>query len=145
MNGYVNIDLNGRQRGLKFNMYAFELLSKRAGSQFREGDTFTSQLTSEIVYSGMMANCWVKEVDPDFSFEEVTDWVENLWYSDEGQELLIKIFEAFQASKPVQRGKEIVEKLDEETKKKLMEIVTGTPSKPLPSESLDSSPVSTIT
>jgi hypothetical protein len=81
-NGYTEITINGRKAGLKFNMYAIEQFETIKG---RNGNikNFTT-----IIYAGILGNAYVKQIEPQFTFEEVSDWVEYLVLNgDPGGEL----------------------------------------------------------
>jgi hypothetical protein len=79
---YIQIELGGKLRGLKFNMYALEEYTKRIADALdraiKKNSTDISQATLvyACVYSGLIGNCYAKEIDQDFNFEDVTDWVD---------------------------------------------------------------------
>jgi hypothetical protein len=79
---YIQIELGGKLRGLKFNMYALEEYTKRIANALdraiKKNSTDISQATLvyACVYSGLIGNCYAKEIDQDFTFEDVTDWVD---------------------------------------------------------------------
>jgi hypothetical protein len=85
---YIQIQLGGKLRGLKFNMFALEEYTKRIGIALNYAiktnknnaieDVSLSQATLvyACVYSGLIGNYYAKEIDQDFTFEDVTDWVD---------------------------------------------------------------------
>jgi hypothetical protein len=79
---YIQIELGGKLRGLKFNMYALEEYTKRIGialdQAIKRNSTDISQATLvyACVYSGLIGNYYAKEIEQDFTFEDVTDWVD---------------------------------------------------------------------
>lgn len=85
---YIQIELGGKLRGLKFNMFALEEYTKRIGIALNYAikanknkdieDVSLSQATLvyACVYSGLIGNYYAKEIDQDFTFEDVTDWVD---------------------------------------------------------------------
>lgn len=136
MNGYIVADLGGKKRGIKFGMYAVTMISRRIGKYLQEGSEVTSQMAVEILYAGLVNNCVVKESEQDFTYEQVTDWVEEMWYSEDGQKVIVEVVREFENSRPIKEGKKTISTLDEETKKKLMEM-SGTVLNPLPLEKSD--------
>lgn len=99
MNGYIQAEVLGRRRGLKFGMLAAQQIMLQAQ---RLNKTFGSELdlvlVPVIVYWGLWNNCYNKQEDPDFTFEEVSEWVDE----NVGQvELLGDIVKCFYQSKVV--------------------------------------------
>lgn len=66
-------DCIGKDRGWKVNMMTIEMWSKELNT-----DAFNSTSTYAAVYAGLVANCLVKKEEPDFSFEQVCDYVDSL-------------------------------------------------------------------
>jgi hypothetical protein len=76
-NGYIQIDILGKMRGLKFGMIAVEQITRdaqRLGKYL--GPSVDFAMVAVIVYWGMYNNCHVKREDPDFTFEDVSDYVD---------------------------------------------------------------------
>lgn len=67
---YLQIEIGGKQRGLKFNQLAIELIS-----QFNDTTTNTGFLYA-MVYGGLRGNSYVKREEADYTFEDVCDWVD---------------------------------------------------------------------
>jgi len=91
MNGYIQIGLGGKNRGLKFGNRA--LLNLMEKHQIKEGIKFSFELLVDLVYFGLLNNCLVKKEDPDFALEDVENWVDDLPQKD-----LMQVFEVFQKS-----------------------------------------------
>jgi hypothetical protein len=76
-NGYIQIDILGKMRGLKFGMIAVQQITsdaQRLGKIL--GPSVDFAMVSVIVYWGLYNNCHVKREDPDFTFEDVSDYVD---------------------------------------------------------------------
>jgi hypothetical protein len=76
-NGYIQIDILGKMRGLKFGMIAVQQITsdaQRLGKIL--GSSVDFAMVSVIVYWGLYNNCHVKREDPDFTFEDVSDYVD---------------------------------------------------------------------
>lgn len=79
---YIQIELGGKLRGLKFNMFALEEYTKRIGITLNKAaeknstDISQATLVYACVYSGLIGNYYAKEIEQDFTFEDVTDWVD---------------------------------------------------------------------
>ena len=70
---YINVEIGGKNRGLKFNQLAIIILSQKADT-----DNYAATANYAMVYAGLKANCYVKEVEADFTYEDVCDWVDAL-------------------------------------------------------------------
>lgn len=114
------------------------MISLRAGMYMREGENVSTFVAVEIVYAGLVSNCMIKEQPKDFTYENVTDWVEAMYFDPEGQKVLGEIVNVFMQSRALKQFQEMAEDI----KKKMMETI-GTDSKLTPSESLDYSQAST--
>lgn len=111
----------GADRGWKVNMMTVELWAKNL-----ESEAFNSTSLYWAVYAGLLANCRAKQIDPDFTFEQVTDWVDAQYTTEAGKLLLEEIRVQFEAS---QYYIDMVKKLEgqlqeaaEESKKKEQEM-----------------------
>ena len=95
---YTQIEIGGKSRGLKFNKMAQLLLQERV---------VVGNLMSGIyalVYAGLVANDYVKGVEPDYTFEQVCDWTDILQDED-----LVKIQEAYQLTEAYKQGQAYLE------------------------------------
>ena len=72
---YIQIEIGGKLRGLKFNQLSLEVYTKHVG-------TGMSSAIYATFYAGLVGNCYVKQEEPDFTFEDVTDWVDHLYEKD---------------------------------------------------------------
>lgn len=83
MSNYIKVKLGGKERGLKFNMGALKHLGKLNGSDpldFTQVADFSKQFDfiKVIVHAGLLANADSKKSEPDFSDNDVIDWVSEL-------------------------------------------------------------------
>jgi hypothetical protein len=78
---YIQIEIGGKQRGLKFNQLSLETYTKNVGNE-------VSTAIYATFYAGLIGNCYAKQEEPDFTFEDVTDWVDKLY--EEGRKEEIK-------------------------------------------------------
>ena len=67
---YTTITLNGKERGLKFNQLAIEIIA-----QYNDTNTNTGFLYA-MIYGGLKGNSYVKREEADYTFEEVCDWID---------------------------------------------------------------------
>lgn len=91
MNGYTNIKLGGKNRGIKFGNRA--LLDIMGKHQVNEGLKFSFDLVVDIIYFGLINCCMIKKENVDFSEEEVTEWVDEM-----PMPVLLEVFSTFQKS-----------------------------------------------
>ncbi len=85
MNGYIQIELGGKPRGLKFNMAANDELVVRVASH--KGRVSETQMAYDVVYCGLLGNAVAKDIEPDFTYEDVTEWVDGLYLNGKAQVL----------------------------------------------------------
>jgi len=82
---YIQIEIGGKLRGLKFLQHAVITMSK-----YVDIDNYAATSGYAMVYGGLKCNNYVKRVEDDFTFEQVCEWVDLLSRED-----LIKIHEVF--------------------------------------------------
>ena len=106
---YIQIEIGGKLRGLKFNQLAIEIISQYNDSQTQSGFLYS------MVYGGLRGNTYVKREEPDYTFEEVCDWVDNFENKEEAVAIITKAMTESQVWKEVvKKGEEV----SEEDKKK---------------------------
>jgi len=67
---YIQINLGGKARGLKFNQLAIEIISMHNDTQTSSGFLYA------MIYGGLKGNSYVKREEADYTFEDVCDWVD---------------------------------------------------------------------
>ena len=92
MNGYTQINIGGKLRGFKWGKWAVEKYALTNSKRLLESNLGTEDFIF-IVNAGLCMNCFCKQVEPDFTFENVVDWME-----DFAPEELIKVNEAIESS-----------------------------------------------
>ena len=101
MNGYIQADILGRTSGLKFGMLAVQQIGKemqKLGKVFGD-NSIDLAAVPVIIYWGLFNNCYIKKEDPDFTFEDVVDFVDS---NISTPELFTPIIQAFNDSKFLQ-------------------------------------------
>lgn len=79
MNGYIQAEVLGKRRGIKFGMIAIQqiaLESQKLGKILGD-NTVDLALVPVILYWGLYNNCYIKREDPDFTFEDVVNFVDD--------------------------------------------------------------------
>ena len=74
---YLQIDLGGKMKGLKFNQLAIEIIST-----YNDLESNTSFLY-DMIYGGLRGNTYVKREEANYTFEEVCDWVDAMENKEE--------------------------------------------------------------
>lgn len=69
---YLQIEIGGKKRGLKYNQLAIEVMAT-----YNDTET-ASAFMYALIYGGLRGNSYVKREEPDYTFEDVCDWVDNL-------------------------------------------------------------------
>lgn len=101
MNGYIQADILGRTRGLKFGMLAVQQIGmemQKLGKVFGD-NSIDLAAVPVIIYWGLFNNCYIKKEDPDFTFEDVVDFVDS---NISTPHLFTPIIQAFNDSKFLQ-------------------------------------------
>jgi hypothetical protein len=118
-NGYIQIKIGGQLRGLKFGMLAIEgILVDGAREREKKGVLNPTKSAYNLLYHGLLNNCEAKNTDPDFTFEDVMDWADDLSATEEGKSDLLRISETFANSRALEIVNGTVEKETEEEAKK---------------------------
>lgn len=101
---YLQIEIGGKQRGLKFNQLAIEIMS-----QYNDTGTNTGFMYA-MIYGGLRGNSYVKREEPDYTFEQVCDWVDVLTNKTEVITEVTRVMSETQIWKDlVDKGKEVAE------------------------------------
>jgi len=100
---YVQIEIGGKLRGLKFNKMAQLVIHEKV----KPGNLMSGIYA--LIYAGLISNDYVKGNEPDYTFEQVCDWADEL-----KDETLLKIQEAYQQTEAYKLSQAYLE----DTKKK---------------------------
>jgi len=110
--GFIKVTLGGKERSLKFNMRAMETFT-----EVKNQGIHIMSASVTLVYSGLIGWYYTKQIEVDFTFADVVDWVEELIFSNQ-QSVLSDIDKCFQGSKSYQYFKDRTKKLEAEAAKK---------------------------
>lgn len=88
---YIQIELGGQTRGLKFNQGANEIYWREIRLDL---DTEAGEVYA-IFYAGLRGNCIAKRIEADFTMENVQDWVDELYLTDEGKKVIRDVAAVF--------------------------------------------------
>ncbi len=69
---YIQIQIGGRLRGLKFNQIALEEVTKNSSEINAFGNIYA------MFWGGLVGNAYAKREEVDFTFEQTNDWVDEL-------------------------------------------------------------------
>lgn len=129
MNGYIQADILGKIRGLKFGTLATEQIVLELAKLNADTNFYNSAMIAIIVYWGLYNNSFIKREQMDYTFEDVVNWIED---NLDKQETLTEIVQCFEGSKAT---KLLIESA-EEVKKKMNDSISkpkkaGKNSKPI--------------
>lgn len=127
--GIITIQLGGKERTLKFNMRALETLSEIKLA----GDIGLSS-AAVIVHAGLIGWHYAKQTQPDFTFEDVSEWVEDIMLSED-RGIISDVNECFEGSRAF--------KFIQENAKKKETLSSGQTFTPSPGEQSDLNPANT--
>ena len=77
--GYIQLELGGKKRGIKFGNYALMEYSKINGTgvvEFNEENPI--KLCSDLIYCGLKNNSYIKKEIMDFTMDDVLIWVDDM-------------------------------------------------------------------
>lgn len=86
---YIEANIGGRERGLKFNQMSLEVFTKNIDENAPKASSVYATF-----YAGLLGNCYAKREEPDFDFAKVVDWVDALYETDKA--LIIKVCKAWE-------------------------------------------------
>lgn len=75
MESFCSININGKQVGLKFGLFAVRLIVDRVDTS-RVGESYAEGDYAHILYAGYRNNCMVKEIQEELSFENFVDYID---------------------------------------------------------------------
>lgn len=84
LKNYLSLELGGKTRGLKFNigtLKCFQALFDIDPLKFKaESDDFKDivPFAEKIFHAALLSNCRSKKVEPDFTSEDVKEWIDEL-------------------------------------------------------------------
>lgn len=111
---YIQIDIGGKPRGLKFNQGAFLWMQgKMLSMDSEDAKAYGAYI---LVYSGLKGNAIVKCEEVDFTFEQVSEWVDGL-----NDDVLLQVMAVFNETQkfkellPKDTGNETDKKKDKKT------------------------------
>ena len=74
---YIKANIGGKDRGLKFNQMSLEIFSANIDMSAPKASSIYATF-----YAGLVGNCYAKRDEPDFTFEDVVNWVDELYEKD---------------------------------------------------------------
>jgi len=93
---YIKIELGGKERGLKFNQLALEIIRSKSNPLSDIQNVYA------LFYGGLRGNSFVKEEEPDYTFENVCDWVDEIYVRPDAAEIIKKVSEVFTSTQMYQ-------------------------------------------
>ncbi len=116
----VTITANGKERLFRFDLKALELMT--------DDTKFTGQFAfiAKMLWAGLSSACYAKDIDNDFTKEDVLDMVDELSLTEEGKEKLALLNKCLTES---QAFKSLIQKEENEDEEK--KTLTGIGYTPL--------------
>jgi hypothetical protein len=110
MSNYLQVQLGGEKRGLKFNLGTLRHIGAITGQDpfafainIKEYSNFIEDLGT-IIYAGLLSNCDSKKVAPDFSQEDARRWADELDNMSEALSIIAAFHNAFKVEVVSQEG-----------------------------------------
>lgn len=105
---YIQVELGGKMRGLKFNLGTLKHIGEITGEDpfafsvnIKEYAQFMKDL-GIIIYAGLLSNAQSKKIEPDFNFEEANRWALELENIQDALTIVSGYHSAFQVT-PISR------------------------------------------
>lgn len=112
--------INDRAIALKFGMYSFRIISEKFDkTKAYSGDTLNELGIAIVIHAGYLNHCVVKEIEPEISFEDIVNYVDERVFGDKSD--IEKAIKQWAESQVMKKAAEV----SEGAKKKQ----TGTKSK----------------
>jgi hypothetical protein len=108
---YLEFEIGGKLRSFKFNQLAIEKLAEKNQSGTNIGFIYS------MVYAGLYAATYAKSEAEDYTFNDVSDWVDNLEDDTIINKLTIALTESQLWKKLVKKGQEIEDEKKKVTQK----------------------------
>lgn len=119
MIGYTQANVLGKVRGLKFGSLAAENITMElVALGASTGGNYSTSMMTVIIYWGLYNNCWVKKEDMDFTFEQVSDWIDENANNPEVEDVFVEVVKCYEQSSSTKQTIEKLEAKLEEIKKK---------------------------
>lgn len=113
---YCKVNLGGKDRGIKFNNLALLIMSEKTDKDFPD-----QTAAYAMVYGGLRGNSYAKQEEPDYTFEDVIDWVDKMT-TDEAN----VIAAAFQQSEAYKKTEAYIQTAEASKKKtKPKKVISG--------------------
>lgn len=104
---YIQIEIGGEKRGLKFNTAAHNVFIKEFN---KYKDFYEAASRYAIVWAGLVGNAIAKHEDFTLEWEQVTEWADKL-----DEQVVIDVIKVYQST---QEYKKLIPEEKEEDKKK---------------------------
>lgn len=113
---YCKVLMGGVERGLKFNNLAMLIMAEKTSKDYPNQTAGYA-----MVYGGLRGCSYAKGEEPEYTFEQVVDWVDQMTIEQSGV-----IAEAFQQSEAYKRTEAYLQSVEESKKKtKPKKVTTG--------------------
>lgn len=113
---YCKVILGGKDRGIKFNNLALLIMSEKTDKDFPD-----QTAAYAMVYGGLRGNSYAKQEEPDYTFEDVIDWVDKM--TTEDANVIAAAFQQSEAYKKTEAYLQSVETSKKKTKPK--KVISG--------------------
>ena len=126
---YIQVEIGGKLRGLKFNQYAHIIIQEKLDPEFP-----TASINTALFYGGLKGNCFVKgeeltktvvalgppdeagnEKEVPATFEDVCDWVDNLSEDD-----ILAVYNVYMNTTAFLKAKELQAKSEDKKKEEVL-------------------------
>lgn len=107
---YIQIEIDGKLRGLKFNQLSIEIYAKNI-----DADAIETSSVYATFYAGLRGNSYAKKEEADYTFENVVDWVDGL-YNAGKKDTIIEVSNCFAETQAFKDFLERLQKQVEEVK-----------------------------
>jgi hypothetical protein len=111
MTGYIQAEILGKTRGLKFgNLAAEQITMELIALGVATQGNYSSAMISVIIYWGLYNNSFVKRQELDVTFEDICNWMDDNWKNKDVEPMITSIVKTYEESR---QTKDVIQDLTE--------------------------------
>lgn len=125
MNGYITVDFNGKEIGLRFAILANRLYGEYLDHNFKDENykfSFTEDSLANLFYFGYVNDCSYNDKNAELTLGQFKEWTDELIVDENKLHIIKAISDCYADSKFTKKYVKSVEERTEEIKKKRVEI-----------------------
>lgn len=103
----AKITINGKEYGLLFGYSCYKLFASACfrykDTYFTEGGELTGLAVVKLFHSAYLNYCYSREHTPELSYDQLAEWTDEQYATEEGQKVIVSLLERWAESKEVKK------------------------------------------